>query len=99
MTDYRIRLSRPIISHLEGSSAWQEPRAELADGTLYSDPESVALMAKIRTASTRPDGSVTVALDDAERAVLREYVEVQVGVPRQCGGVSHRRSRIRRVPG
>jgi hypothetical protein len=68
----KIRITRPIISHLEGTHAWQCP-----DDTDYSDPLEIGLMDKVKTATARKDGSVTVDLNADECAVLAEYVEVQ----------------------
>ena len=77
MSDCKVRVSRPIISHLEGSSAWQEPDAKLPDGRPYSNADSMRLCEKIKAAKTRKDGSVVVELSRAERDDLRLYVEVQ----------------------
>jgi hypothetical protein len=78
MTDYRIRISRPIIGHLEGTSAWQEPHKTLPDGRPYCHPAEITLMAKVKAASVQSDGAVLVALTDAERQMLYEHTEVQI---------------------
>ncbi|ASR86443.1 hypothetical protein I5J47_gp71 [Mycobacterium phage Arib1] len=64
------RVTARVLSHLSGSQAWQSPTPT------YNNAVDVALMAKLRDARRRADGSTTVDLADDEAAVLREYVDV-----------------------
>jgi hypothetical protein len=73
MPDHKVRVSRPILSHLEGSHAWQVPHA---DGG-YNSPANLVLMAKLKAAKTRKDGSVVVVLDDQDRRELLAYTQAQ----------------------
>lgn len=66
-----VRVTRPIISHLEGSDAWQSPQ----EG--YNTRLEVGLMDKIKAAKPRRDGSVTVTLTAVERGLLYGYVDAQ----------------------
>ena len=66
----KLRISARILSHLSGSQAWQSPQPD------YNSAEEVKQMDRLQDANRRKDGSIVIDLDAAERACLREYVDV-----------------------
>ncbi|ATN87822.1 hypothetical protein SEA_BIGSWOLE_153 [Mycobacterium phage Bigswole] len=70
----KVRISRRVIGHLEGSDAWQSGQRAVASG--HENQSTVDMMEAIKAASRRKDGSVTVDLDDDQRATLYEYADV-----------------------
>lgn len=73
----KVRVSRAILSHMEGSQAWADLRHERHDPTWRSnDRAALAWVAKLYDTPSRKDGSVTVALTEDEAAHLAEYVDV-----------------------
>ncbi len=64
-----VRVSARVIAHLSGSQAWQNPDSRV-------DALSESLMAVVKSANPRKDGSVTVKLTEAQRSALRDYAEV-----------------------
>lgn len=68
MDDTTIRIGRPVISHLEGSGAWQ--------GEAGHNPDEVSLIQKMQAARPRKDGSITVALEPGEMRYLVGHVRI-----------------------
>ena len=60
MTTHRVRVSRPVIGHLEGSDAWQSGQHVVESG--YERQSTVDMTEAIKAAPRRKDGSVTVML-------------------------------------
>ncbi|QAY12332.1 hypothetical protein SEA_FOXTROTP1_150 [Mycobacterium phage FoxtrotP1] len=70
----KVRISRRVIGHLEGSDAWQSGQRAVASG--HERQSTADMMEAIKAAPRRKDGSVTVDLDDEQRAALYEYADV-----------------------
>lgn len=67
MTTIKLRIPARVFDHLEGSQAACTPE---------SDPEMAAVLAKLRAANRRKDGSRLITLSDAEEVdTLLIYVE------------------------
>lgn len=61
-----VRITARVLRYLEGTQAWEEPE---------KDPDAGDVMDKIKVATPRKDGSVTVALELFDRQVLCDYAE------------------------
>lgn len=73
----KVRVTRTVLSHMEGSQAWADLRHERHDPTWRSsDRAALGWVAKLYDAPCRKDGSCTVALTADEAAHLWEYVDV-----------------------
>jgi hypothetical protein len=82
----KVRLTRRILSHLDGSGLYQR-----YPGSVYSnDPQVQAdadgLVEEIDGAKVRADGSVTIVLTAGELLVLRGQVEVLASASRDDAG-------------
>lgn len=64
----KIRIGRPVVSHLEGSGAWQ--------GESGHHPAEVSLVQKMQAMKARKDGSITVTLELPEMEYLADHVEI-----------------------
>ncbi|QAY06823.1 hypothetical protein SEA_PHUSCO_150 [Mycobacterium phage Phusco] len=64
----KVRISRRVIGHLEGSDAWQSGQRVVESG--FERQSTADMMEAIKAAPRRKDGSVTVDLDDEQRAAL-----------------------------
>jgi hypothetical protein len=62
----KVRVSRRVISDLEGSQAWYEVDIPFS----REHPDDLSLIRKIRAAPSRKDGSCTVDLTEGELNAL-----------------------------
>lgn len=70
----RVRISRRVISHLEGGDAWQRGQGAVDNGA--ERQSTVDMTEAIKNAPVRSDGSVTVELSAEQRETLYSYAEV-----------------------
>lgn len=66
----KVRVSRPILRYLDGSSLFQQGQEDHGYGEAGN-----RLRAKLGTALGHKDGSVVVDIDREEAAVLDDYAE------------------------
>ena len=72
-----VRISRRVLDFLDGSSIFQEPHRDYSSDAALS-AAARRLVAKLTAATSRKDGSVTIAVDLLEARVLYDYTSAMV---------------------
>lgn len=81
----RVRITRTVWGHLEGSGLFQGQRYTHDDG---EEAVAQSFRRKVENTPARKDGSTTVDLTEGEREVLRGYTEHMFYSSRDAAGYS-----------